>query len=108
MARNNADGTIWHQAQIGDASGGYLFGMTMVGGAQQRINLRDQVKENRVKPVGEWNTYEIRCDGPKITLWANGDLTGEFATPEVPKGFWGLEAEGYWIEFRNIKLKELK
>ena len=60
---------------------------------------------NPLHPIGEWNTYEIRCDGPKITLWVNGDLTGEFTAPEVPKGYWGLEAEGYRIEFRNIKLK---
>ena len=24
------------------------------------------------------------------------------------KGYLGLEAEGYYVEFRNIKLKELK
>jgi hypothetical protein len=26
----------------------------------------------------------------------------------VPSGYFGLEAEGYWIEFKNIKLKETK
>jgi len=37
----------------------------------------------------------------------NHSLAGEFKVPEVPKGYWGLEAEGYYIEFRNIKLKKL-
>src|SRR5512140_263186 len=64
MARNSADGTIWHQAQVGDASGGFLMGATLVNGASQRINLRAQMKDNPVKPAGEWNTYEIRSDGP--------------------------------------------
>jgi hypothetical protein len=27
---------------------------------------------------------------------------------EVPKGYLGLEAEGYRVEFRNLKLKELR
>ena len=31
-ARNSADATIYHQAQTGDASGGYLFGNTLVKG----------------------------------------------------------------------------
>ena len=107
MARNNADGTIWHQAQVGDASGGFLMGATLVNGASQRINLRAQMKENAVKAAGEWNTYEIRSDGPKMTLWVNGVVTTEITNLEVTKGFSGLEGEGYLIQFRNIKLKPL-
>jgi hypothetical protein len=106
-ARNNADGSIWHQAQVGSSSGGYLFGNTLVKGVQQRVNLRDQVRENRVKPAGEWNVFEIRAEGPKISLWVNGAVTGEFGQCEVPRGYVALEAEGYRIEFRNVKLKEL-
>jgi hypothetical protein len=107
MVRNSADGTIWHQAQIGDASGGYLMGATLVNGASQRLNLRAQMKENPVKAAGEWNTFEIRADGPKMTLWVNGIVTTEATNLEVTKGFTGLEAEGYLIQFRNIKLKTL-
>ncbi len=107
FVRNNADGSIWHQAQAGSSSGGYLFGNTPVNGNPQRINLRDQMKENRVKPAGEWNTFEIRADGRKISLWVNGAVASEFAQCEVPRGYVALEAEGYRIEFRNVKLKEL-
>ncbi len=106
--RNNADGSIWHQAQAGSASGGYLFGNTLVKGAAQRINLRDQLKENRVKTAGEWNTFEVRAEGPKISLWVNGAVSSEFRQCEVPRGYIALEAEGYRIEFRNVKLKELR
>jgi hypothetical protein len=107
MARNSADGTIWHQAQTGDASGGFLMGQTPVNGTSQRINLRAQMKDNPVKAAGEWNTYEIRADGPKMTLWVNGAVTTEIANLEVAKGFIGLEGEGYLIQFRNLKLKPL-
>ncbi len=105
--RANADGSLWHQAQTLDAEGGFLFGDTLVKGVRQRVNLSGERKENRVRPAGEWNTYEIRCEGKKITLWVNGAVTSEFTECELPKGYVGLEAEGYRIEFRNLKLKVL-
>ncbi len=105
--RNSSDATIWHQAQIGSASGGFLFGDTLVNGVKQRVNLSPQLKEKRVKEAGEWNTVEIRAEGRTITLSTNGAVTSEFGDCEVPRGYVGLEAEGYRIEFRNIKLREL-
>jgi hypothetical protein len=107
MIRNSADGSIWHQAQAGEQGTGWLFGNTLIDGKAQRVNLRSALKDDRVKPAGEWNTYELRAEGPKITLWVNGAVTSEMASAEVLKGHGGLEAEGYFIEFRNIKLKEL-
>ena len=104
--RVSADGVLWHQAQTGPG-GGYLFGNTLVEGTPQRVNLRQAMTENRVKPAGEWNTYEIRAVGKKVALWVNGAVTSEFTQCEVPKGHLGLEAEGYRIEFRNLKLKRL-
>jgi hypothetical protein len=105
--RTGADGTIWFQAQTG-AAGGYLFGNAPVNGTVQRVNLRQAMTENRVKPAGEWNIYEIRAVGKKITLWVNGAVTNEYAECEVPRGYVGFEAEGYRIEFRNLKLKRLQ
>ena len=106
-ARNSADARIWHQAQTGDGSGGFLFGDTMVDGQIKRINLSKQVTDKRVKPAGEWNTYEITCKGKDVTLWVNGAVTCEFAECGLPKGHLGLEAEGFRIEFRNVKVKPL-
>jgi hypothetical protein len=108
FVRSSADGLLWHQAQTGDASGGYLFGNTLVNGTPQRINLRQEMKENRVKEAGEWNTYDIRCEGKTITLSVNGAVTSEFTNCELPKGYIGLEAEGYRIEFRNLTVRPLR
>lgn len=105
--RNSADGRVWHQAQTGGGSGGFIFGDTPVKGEVKRVNLRAQVKENRVRPAGEWNTFELRAEGNRITLSVNGAVTSEFTECEASKGHVGLEAEGYRIEFRNLKLKEL-
>ena len=106
-ARNSADGAIYHQAQTGDGSGGYLFGNTLVAGAPKRFNLAKQSGENRVKPAGEWNTYEITCRGKEMILRVNGGETSAWRDCEVPRGHVGLEAEGFRIEFRNLKVKPL-
>lgn len=108
FVRNSTDGKIWHQAQVGAGSGGYLFGDTPVAGKVQRFNLRDRLTTQRVKDAGEWNTYEVTCRGNTITLWVNGVVTNQWSPCEVPRGYIGLEAEGWRIEFRNLRLKELK
>jgi hypothetical protein len=105
--RNSADGSVWHQAQTGDAKGGFLFGSTLVGGQPQRVNLSKDVPVSRVKPAGEWNTYELTARGTSISLWVNGAVTCELKNLEVTRGHVGLEGEGYRIEFRNLKLKLL-
>lgn len=105
--RASADGKIWHQAQTGPG-GGYLFGNTLVDGAPQRVTVRDAMKENRVAPAGEWNTYEITARGQEISLWVNGAVTSVLPRIEVPRGHVGFEAEGYRIEFRNVKVKPLE
>ncbi len=107
-ARNSADAKIWHQAQTGSASGGYLFGDTEVDGKLKRINLSKQQKESRVKPAGEWNTFEITCKGKDVTLWVNGAVVNRWHDCQVPRGYVGLEAEGYRIEFRNVKVKPME
>ena len=66
-----------------------------------------QMTENRIKPAGEWNHYEIRVQGDKITLSVNGLTVNEIAGIALRKGYIGLEAEGHEIAFRNIKLTVL-
>ena len=104
-ARNSADARIWHQAQTGDASGGFIFGETEENGKLRRINIPKQKAPSRVKPAGEWNTFELACEGKEMTLWVNGAVTADWKDCPVPRGYVGLEAEGYRIEFRNVKLK---
>ena len=107
-SRNSADAKVWHQAQTGDASGGFLFGDTPVKDGLKRFNLAKQVSQPRVKPAGEWNTFEITCKGQQMALWVNGAVTCEFDACGLPRGYVGLEAEGYRIEFRNVLLKTLE
>jgi hypothetical protein len=106
-ARNSADGRIYHQAQTGDGSGGYLFGTTQTKGMPARFNLSNQHPDSRVKPAGEWNTFEISCQGSDMTLWVNGVVVNQWHECEVKRGYVGLEAELWRIEFRNVKVKPL-
>jgi hypothetical protein len=107
--RNSKDGAIWHQAQFGDAKDGYLFGQTPTEeGKKRSFNLSKLVTDKRVKPAGEWNTFEVTARGKVLTLWVNGAVTCEFTDCGLPQGRVGLEGEGYRIEFRNLKLKLLK
>ena len=106
--RNSKEGAIWHQAQFGDARDGFLFGETPTAdGKKKFFNTRKDVKDPRVKPAGEWNTMEITARGKVITLWINGAVTCEFPDCGAPRGVVGVEGEGYRIEFRNLKVKEL-
>ena len=107
--RNSKNGDVWHQAQFGDANGGYLFGATPRGdGSNRSFSTKDPAVDGRIKPAGEWNTLEITAKGETLTLWVNGAVTGEFSECGAPKGLVGVEGEGFRIEFRNLKVKELK
>lgn len=57
--------------------------------------------EAKPKPLGEWNTLEVRCQGKKITVFLNGKLCS--TADEVPfeQGLIALEAHSE-IEFRNL------
>lgn len=107
--RNNVDGSIWHQCQIGDSSGGYLFGETPAADGKKRFfSTSGAVANGRVKPAGEWNTVEITARGTALSLWVNGAVTCEVQDCGNPRGLVGLEGEGFRVEFRNLKVKELR
>jgi hypothetical protein len=103
--RNNLDGSLWHQAQT-TLAGGYIFGLTPIDGQPTRFNLQKDMKENRVRQAGEWNVYDIRCVGDTCTLAVNGEIVNT-AKVGLDKGYVGLEAEGYEIEFKDLKLRVL-
>ena len=91
------------------ATGGYLFGESpTAGGARKFFSPDKDVKDMRVKPAGQWNILEITARGKTLTLWVNGAVTCQFGDCGLEKGRVGLEGEGYRIEFRNLKVKELR
>ncbi len=71
--------------------------------------------EKIVKP-GEWNAYEVRAEGPHITLKINGTTTVDYTEPEPPEkiareGIIAVQIHSggpLTVEFRNLRIKELK
>ncbi|MDN3690685.1 family 16 glycoside hydrolase [Cyclobacterium jeungdonense] len=67
-------------------------------------------------PVGEWNTFHIRMQGEKVTVYLNGELVVD----EVPlENYWDreqsifsegqieLQAHGTYVAYRDIYIREL-
>jgi hypothetical protein len=59
------------------------------------------------KPVGEWNTMEITCNGTSIEVKVNGILQNKASETNISKGHICLQSEGKDIEFRNVYLTSL-
>lgn len=81
-------------------------------------------KRGHLKPVGEWNEQEIVADGRHITVKLNGVVIVDadidlVSTPKTmdgrdhpglkrTKGHIGFLGHGSRVEFRNIRIKELR
>ncbi len=59
------------------------------------------------KPAGQWNSYDIHCQGGSIRCYVNGVLQNEGIAASPATGYIGLQSEGSPIEFRNIYLLPL-
>ncbi len=87
---------------------GELFG---VGGTKTipdnpRGN-RSKSIENRCKPRGEWNVYDVVCVDGTIKLSVNGKFVNGISQSTRKEGYICLESEGAEIHFKNLKVVEL-
>jgi hypothetical protein len=67
-----------------------------------------------VKIKGEWNTFRIVMDWPRLRIWTNGEPIHDLDVESVPElrhrlraGYLGLESLSYPIRFRNLRVREL-
>jgi len=72
------------------------------------------------KKAGEWQKMIIVCDGPKVKITLNGttiidtdlnnypDKLAKHPGLKQAKGYIGLQDHGSRLDFRNIKITELK
>ena len=79
-------------------------------------------KQGHLKPTGEWNSEEIKAEGRHITVTLNGavvvDANLDSVTgPEILKRHPGLQrttghvgflGHGTRVDFRNVRIRELK
>jgi hypothetical protein len=59
-------------------------------------------------PAGEWNSYDIICQGNTIELWVNGLLQNTATNCSMTEGGIGLQAEGSKIQYRNLWVEPLR
>jgi hypothetical protein len=87
---------------------GELFG---VGGVEtipdNPRGRRSKSVENRCKPKGEWNIYDVVCVDGTIKLSVNGKFVNGISQSSKREGYICLESEGAEIHFRNLKVIEL-
>jgi len=60
------------------------------------------------KPLGEWNQYAIRLIGGRLELRINGVLQNTAGWCREVPGHIALQSEGAPIQFRNLRLRELR
>lgn len=96
------------------AEAGYLYAEAAGGW----MTPEDRRKPHTVFKDGEWNTYRVRADGPRIQVWINGeqisDLVDKGMYASHPRGFIGLQVHSipkdqgpYQVSWRNIEIKAL-
>jgi hypothetical protein len=87
---------------------GELFGVNGVRTvADNPRGDRSMSIENRAKPRGQWNTYDVVAVDGTIKLSVNGKFVNGISRSTQKKGYLCLESEGAEIHFRNIKIMEL-
>jgi hypothetical protein len=101
---------IGYQADMGDGWWGSLYDESR----RRRVLAKADPKVvEKVLKRGDWNEYEIRCEGPRIRLAINGRQTVDY-TEEDPKiplhGIIALQIHGgppseAW--YRNVRIREL-
>ena len=99
-----------YQADLGTGYWGCLYDES-----RRKKILAGPPAEIRDLPVrmNDWNSYRIRCEGPRIRIWINDVQTVDFteADPQIPlKGIIALQIHGNLVNevhYRNVRLREL-
>ena len=67
-----------------------------------------------VKAKGEWNTFRIVMDWPRLQVWTNGAQVQDVDVETIPelrhrlrRGYLGFESLSYPIRFRALRIREL-
>ena len=74
----------------------------------RRFKVSEKFEESSESPAGEWNNYEITCEGDNIELIVNGVLQNKATKSTLSAGPIALQSEGTPIEFRNVYLIPLE
>lgn len=99
-----------YQADIGAGHSGCLYDESRRNKFLARCH-DDTIK--RLEKPGDWNQYELRCEGQRMQIWLNGEKTVDYSEPDstLPQfGLIGLQIHGgnkAEVSFRNLAIQEL-
>ena len=105
--RTSLDGITWTQAQVAESEKRPIVGDLFAevpdpaAGKPKRVQVLSE-SPFAGKPRGEWNTFEIACQGSRIILSVNGAITAGWNECPVREGHLGLQVEFFDLEFRNL------
>jgi hypothetical protein len=60
------------------------------------------------KPAGQWNEWRVVVEGDKVSFWCNGEKAWDATGLTPAQGYIGLQAEGAAMEYRNLRIREIK
>ena len=107
---NPANEMRGYQADIGAGFSGCLYDESR---RNRMLVQADKALVEQLEKPGDWNVYEIRCEGPRIRLTLNGTQTVDFTETEAgmePAGLIALQIHGAAkseISFRSVVIDEL-
>lgn len=97
---NQSAGDFWMMSNATLEVDGKQVGPKKFAGSKKKGDANE-------KPDGEWNSYDIICNGGDIKLIVNGKVLNGGIKANPSSGAICLQSEGAPIEFRNIVLGPL-
>ncbi len=103
--RSNTEGKNWpsrkYEVQVENT-----LRMGKIFGAQHELNVK--LAQQALKPIGEWNEYDIKLVESRLEVRLNGKLVSTSdSTDKLTRGYLGLQAEHGFHEYRNFRIKDL-
>lgn len=99
-----------YQADIGAGHSGSLYDESR---RKKFLARADAAQIKRLEKVGDWNTYEIQCEGPRVIIRLNGEQTLSYTEDDSSvsaEGLIALQIHGNCkaeVRYRNLSIKPL-
>ncbi len=98
------------------AEAGYIYGEATGRGW---LTPAENRKPHKTFKDGEWNSYRILAEGPRIQTWVNGVAISNLVDKDIyashPSGFIGLQVHGigkgqgpYSVQWRKLRIREIQ
>jgi hypothetical protein len=99
-----------YQADLGDGWWGSLYDESR---RNKVLVAADPAVVKQALKRDEWNDYAVRCQGPRIQIWLNGQQTVDYTEPDDKierDGLIGLQIHGGGpseASYKDIRIKKL-